>query len=158
MPCPTPAPLFRSVCCSAVLFLRRSRVRVNRRCRYQTAGNKHADLQPVFFRNCGDLNTRCTGCFGSTAHGSAGFISTVSAVSSSARSSFDILLYNAVVLDQQPSDWYSHPTILVPVIVYGTSWANFPADCQKLILRSLVDQVASVMLHIPGQVCLQSFR
>ena len=64
----------------------------------------------------------------------------------------DILLHDVKIFDQQTAERDGHPAVLVAVIVDGTGLADFPADGYQLVERSLVDQIASVMLAVPGEI------
>jgi hypothetical protein len=64
----------------------------------------------------------------------------------------DVLPYDMKVFDQQPTDGYGHPAILVAMIVHGTGLADFPANGHQFIEGSFVDEVARVVLAIPGEI------
>jgi len=64
----------------------------------------------------------------------------------------DILMHDVKILDEQTADGDGHPAVLVAVIVHGAGLADFPADGEQLIKRSFVDQVASVVLAVPGEI------
>lgn len=63
-----------------------------------------------------------------------------------------ILMNHVKIFDQQAADGHSHPTILVFVVVHGAGLADFPADGEQFIKRSFIDQVAGVVLAIPGEI------
>jgi hypothetical protein len=44
------------------------------------------------------------------------------------------------------------------VVVDGTGLANLPADGEKFVERSLIDQVARVVLPVPGEVGCERVR
>lgn len=64
--------------------------------------------------------------------------------------SLQILLKEMKILHAQAPKGGRHPTILVAVVVHGTGLANFPADGYQLIQRSAIDQIARIVLAIPG--------
>jgi hypothetical protein len=68
-----------------------------------------------------------------------------------------ILVKHAKILDQQTADGDGHPTILVFVVVHGAGLADLPADGEQLIDRSFIDQVAGVVLAIPGEIGSEGF-
>ena len=64
----------------------------------------------------------------------------------------DVLMHDVKILDQQTADGDGHPAVLVAVVVDGTGLADFPADGDQFVERSLVDQVAGVVLAVPGEI------
>ena len=64
----------------------------------------------------------------------------------------EILVNQMKVLHQQPPDGNSHPAILITMVVHGTRLSNLPADRHQFVERSSVNQIASVMLPVPGQI------
>ena len=64
----------------------------------------------------------------------------------------DVLMHDVKILHQQAADGDSHPTVLVAVVVDGTDLSDFPADGNQLVENSFVDQVAGVVLAVPGEV------
>jgi hypothetical protein len=71
----------------------------------------------------------------------------------------NILKFDMEIFDSQLSDRSRHPAILVPMVVYRTALPYLPAHGDKLIEIGLVDQIARVMLPVPGQVrCKTEFR
>jgi hypothetical protein len=69
-----------------------------------------------------------------------------------------ILRDDPVILNQESPDRRRHPAILVAMIVDRTHLTDFPADRDQLIKRRLVDEVAGVMLAIPGQIWTEGVR
>jgi len=65
---------------------------------------------------------------------------------------FNILKFDMEVFDSQLSHWSCHPTILASMVMYGAALPNLPTDGHKLVEIGLIDQVARVMLPVPGQV------
>ena len=63
-----------------------------------------------------------------------------------------VLINHMKVFDQQTPERDSHPTVLVAMVVHGTGLADLPADGEQFIERSFVDQVAGVVLAIPGEI------
>ena len=61
-------------------------------------------------------------------------------------------MHHMKILDQQAADGDGHPAVLVAVVVDGTGLADFPADGNQFVERSFVDQVAGVVLAIPGEI------
>jgi hypothetical protein len=62
----------------------------------------------------------------------------------------NILKFDMEIFHGQFSDWRGHPAILVAMIVDGTALAYLPANGDKLVKIRFINQVASVMLAIPG--------
>ena len=56
------------------------------------------------------------------------------------------------IVHQQSSDRHGHPAVLVAMVVHRTGLPNFPTDSHQLVQRSLVDQIARVVLAIPGEI------
>src|SRR5580692_3605998 len=56
------------------------------------------------------------------------------------------------ILYQQAADGDSHPAVLVAVVVDRASLADLPTDGDQFVERIFVDQVAGVVLAIPGQI------
>lgn len=67
-----------------------------------------------------------------------------------AASSLQILVDEVKVFDQEARDGNRHPAILIAMIVHGTGLPGFPADGHQFVEGCAVDQVARVMLPIPG--------
>ena len=76
----------------------------------------------------------------------------MSAVSSLQVPCVEVLRNRAVVLDPQAPDRDRHPAILLAVVVHRTRLADLPADGNQFVERRLVNQVAGVVLAVPGQV------
>ena len=66
-----------------------------------------------------------------------------------------VLGYHVEVFDLQASDGNGHPAILFAVIMDGTCLTDLPADGDKFVEGSLVDQVASVVLLVPSEIWRQ---
>ncbi len=62
----------------------------------------------------------------------------------------DVLLYDMEILHLQAADGHRHPTVLIAMVVDGTGLTDLPTDGQQFIERSLVDQIAGVVLAVPG--------
>jgi hypothetical protein len=69
-----------------------------------------------------------------------------------------ILLDHAKIFYQQPADRDGHPAVLVPVIVDRARLAGFPANCKQFIERSFIDEVASIVLAVPGEIGSKRIR
>jgi hypothetical protein len=69
-----------------------------------------------------------------------------------ARAGDEILVDDGEIFYLQASDGDGHPAVLVFVVVDGADLADFPADGQEFIERSFVDQIAGVVLAVPGEV------
>lgn len=68
----------------------------------------------------------------------------------------DVLIYHVKILHEQAANRDGHPAVLVAVIVHGAYLADLPADGDQLVERSLVDEVARVVLTIPGEIRRES--
>jgi hypothetical protein len=55
------------------------------------------------------------------------------------------------VFDSKLSDRSRHPAILIAMVMYGTALSYLPTDGHKLVEIGLIDQIAGVMLAVPGQ-------
>ena len=67
-----------------------------------------------------------------------------------------ILRDDTKVLDPKPSHWNRHPAVLLAVVVHGTGLSHFPTDGNQFIEGRLVDQIAGVVLLVPGEIGGQS--
>ena len=90
----------------------------------------------------GFLRIDGAGMSGVHLHGVSGFEIT--------RSGLELLRNHTIVFDQQPADGNGHPAILVAVVMHRASLSDLPTHGNQLVERSFVDQVAGVMLSIPG--------
>src|SRR5215469_11446625 len=59
------------------------------------------------------------------------------------------------ILHLQAAQRDRHPAVLIAMIVDRTGLAYFPADGHQLIERSAIDQIARVVLTIPGEIRIQ---
>jgi hypothetical protein len=74
------------------------------------------------------------------------------------RTLFEILLDQVKVFHSQASDGNCHPAILFTMVVHRTGLSDLPADGDQFVERSLIDQIAGVMLLVPGEIGGKSFR
>src|SRR5579862_4895756 len=70
----------------------------------------------------------------------------------------DALVQDLVVLHAETADGRGHPAILVAMVVYRAGLSHFPADGNEFVERRLVDEIARVMLGVPGEVGRERFR
>jgi hypothetical protein len=64
----------------------------------------------------------------------------------------EVLMEDVKIFDEQAANGDGHPAILVAVVVHGTGLADFPADGDEFVERSFIDQIAGVVLAVPGEV------
>ena len=64
----------------------------------------------------------------------------------------NILFHDMEILHQQTADGHRHPAILIAMVVDGAGLADFPADGDQFIEGSFIDEVASVVLAVPGEI------
>src|SRR5215471_2367637 len=62
-----------------------------------------------------------------------------------------ILRYQMKVFYQQSPDGHQHPAVLLAMVVDGARLTHLPANGNELIERCLIDQVAGVVLAVPGE-------
>ena len=65
-------------------------------------------------------------------------------------SRLEILKFYVEIFHRQFSDWRRHPAILTTMIVDGAALAYLPANGHELVEIRFINQVAGVMLGIPG--------
>src|SRR5579871_1913345 len=70
---------------------------------------------------------------------------------------FEILVHNVEILYQKPAGGNRHPAVLIAMVVDRTDMSDLPANRQQFVQRSLVDEIASVMLPVPGEERRQAF-
>src|SRR5580692_1707079 len=64
----------------------------------------------------------------------------------------NVLMHEVKVLDLQAAYGDSHPAILIAMIVDRTHLPDLPADGHQFVERRAIDEVARVVLAVPGQV------
>ena len=64
----------------------------------------------------------------------------------------NILMHDMKVFNEQAADGDGHPAILVAVVVDRTGLADFPADGNQFVERCFIDEVAGVVLAVPGEI------
>jgi hypothetical protein len=62
----------------------------------------------------------------------------------------DVLKFYVEIFYHQFSDGRGHPTVLIAMIVHGTALADLPADGDEFVEIGFVDEVAGVVLAVPG--------
>ena len=68
-----------------------------------------------------------------------------------------ILMDGVKIFNLQAAYGDGHPAVLVAVVMHGAGLADLPADGEQLIDRSFIDQVAGVVLAIPGEIGSEGF-
>ncbi len=63
-----------------------------------------------------------------------------------------ILMNKVEVFYVKPAEWNRHPAVLVAMIMNGTGLAYLPANGHQLIEWSAIDQIARVVLTVPGEI------
>ena len=64
----------------------------------------------------------------------------------------EILMYKVEVFDLEPAKWDRHPAVLVAMVVNGANLTHFPANGHQFIERRAIDQIARIVLPIPGEI------
>lgn len=63
-----------------------------------------------------------------------------------------ILMNKVEVFYVKPAEWNRHPAVLVAMIMNGTGLACLPTNGHQFIQWSAVNQIASVVLTVPGEI------
>src|SRR5580700_9158519 len=67
-------------------------------------------------------------------------------------SASDVLVHDVKILDQKTADGDSHPAVLIFMVVNGAGLADLPADGEQLVEMGFVDQIAGIVLAVPGEI------
>jgi hypothetical protein len=63
---------------------------------------------------------------------------------------------NSIILNQQSSEWHSHPAILAAMVVNLALLPRFPADREHFVEVGFVDEVAGIVRLPEEEIFLQA--
>lgn len=69
-----------------------------------------------------------------------------------------ILINKVEILYLEPAKWDCHPAVLIAMIMNGAGLTDLPANGHQLVKWSAINQIAGIVLTIPGEIRHEGVR